>query len=175
MKNVTLKNTIVKADKKFDPFEQENLFYEYNLKINEAEINQVLFLVKDVNTKDQKTTYENLNILNFPVLKKLKKQITDILDKHKLLLTNSWAQLYNKENEHGIHNHYGSIYSGIIYLKGNNASPTYFYSNLLKNYVYNFKENTLLMFPSHLPHEVKKLEKDEQRLIISFNTQPWID
>ena len=161
-----------KKDKRtFDPFSYEHLFHEYVLEITEAEVNQVLLLTKDVNTKDQKTTYENLNVLNFPVLKKLKKQITDILDKHKLLLDNNWAQLYNKENEHGIHNHYGSIYSGIIYLKGVNCSPTYFYDSIFKYYVHNFKKNTLLMFPSIVPHEVKKLKTNEERLIISFNTR----
>jgi hypothetical protein len=27
------------------------------------------------------------------------------------------------------------------------------------------------MFPSHIPHEVKELKKDEERLIVSFNTE----
>jgi|TARA_S200002703_G_scaffold154288_1_gene156869 hypothetical protein len=156
---------------KFDPFEHEHLFYEYVLKITESEVNQVLLLTKDVNTRDQKTTFEYLNVLNFPVLRKLKKQITDILDKHKLLLDNNWAQLYNKENEHNIHTHYGSVYSGIIYLKGVNCSPTYFYDSLFNSYIHTFKKNTLLMFPSMIPHEVKKLKTNEERLIISFNTK----
>jgi len=156
--------------KQFDPFENVNQFYEYSLKINDSEINQVLFLTKDANTRDQKTTYKNLNVLNFPVLKNLKKQITDILDKHRLFLNDNWSQLYNKDNRHDVHNHYGSIYSGIIYLKGDNPSPTIFYNYLFESYIYNFKKNTLLMFPSHIAHEVKKLEKDEERLVISFNT-----
>jgi len=33
---------------KFDPFEYEHLFYEYELKINNDEINQILILVKDL-------------------------------------------------------------------------------------------------------------------------------
>ena len=54
-----------KKDKRtFDPFSYEHLFHEYVLEITEAEVNQVLLLTKDVNTKDQKTTYENLNVLN---------------------------------------------------------------------------------------------------------------
>jgi len=155
----------------FDPFAYQNLFYEYELKITDAEINQVLLLTKDVNTKDLKTTYNNLNLLNFPVLKNLKKQITDILDSHKLYLTNNWSQLYNRKNEHCIHNHPNSIYSGIIYLKGNNPSPTIFYDNNFNTYTYKVKKNILLLFPSHIPHEVKKLNKNEDRLIISFNTR----
>ena len=62
------------------------------------------------------------------------------------------------------------MYSGIIYLRGNNPSPTIFYDNVFNTYVYEFKKNTLLLFPSHTPHEVKQLNKNEDRLIISFNT-----
>ena len=169
MKKEILKNTIVKVGRSFDPFSHENLFHEYKLKITNSEINQVSILVKNVNTFNQKSTYAYLNVLNFPVLKKLKKQITDILDTHKLLLTNNWAQLYNKDSEHGVHNHHGSKYSGIIYLKGNNPSPTIFYNDFFEPYVHEFKKNTVLMFPSEMPHEVKRLNKDEERLIISFN------
>lgn len=168
MKKEVLKNTTVKADKTFDPFIHEHLFYEYSLKITDQEIDQILILLK--NSKEQFTTFEYLNVLNFPVLKNLRKQITDILDNHKLLLSNNWAQLYNKGNEHSIHNHYGSIYSGIIYLKGENPSPTIFYDKNFDDYFHHFKKNTLLLFPSMTPHEVKPLEKNEERLIISFNT-----
>ena len=171
MKNEASKNTIVKVDKRFDPFEYEHLFYEYKLKINDEEVNQVLLLTKDANTKDQKTTFESLNILNFPILKNLRKQITDILDRHRLLLSNNWSQLYNKTSKHSIHNHPNSVYSGILYLKGNDASPTIFYGHEYEPYYHQFKMNTLLMFPSHIPHEVKELKKDEERLVISFNTR----
>ncbi len=88
-----------------------------------------------------------------------------------MFLTNNWSQLYNNKNKHTIHNHYGSIYSGIIYLKGINASPTIFYGKNFLSYYHKFEKNTLLMFPSMIPHEVKPLEKDEERLIISFNSE----
>ena len=170
MRNVILKNITDKVDKKFDPFEFENLFYEYKLKITNQEINQILLLLKNLKSHEQLTTYKYLNVLNFPILKNLKKQITDILDNHKLLLTNNWAQLYNNGHGHGVHNHYGSIYSGIIYIKGNKPSPTIFYSKNFDRYFHKFKKNTLLMFPSMIPHEVRPLEKDEERLVTSFNT-----
>ena len=156
--------------KKFDPFLYEHLFYEYKVKITTDEINQALILLKNINTNNQKTTFDYLNILNFPIFKKFKKQITDILDKHNLVLTNNWAQLYNSNNKHIIHTHYGSVYSGIIYINGLKPSPTIFYDSLFNMYNHKFKKNTLLMFPSMTPHEVKSLKTDEQRLIISFNT-----
>ena len=152
----------------FDPFKYQNCFHTYKLKIKAEEINQVLILVKNLNTGNQKTTYNYLNVLNFPLLKKLKKQITDILDKHSLLLTDNWAQLYNKKNSHGVHTHGGSVYSGIFYIQG--SSPTIFYDRDYESYVKKFIKNELLLFPSWIPHEVKPLEINEQRLIISFNT-----
>lgn len=156
---------------KFDPFYYENLFYTYELNITEAEINQVLLLVKDDDTKEMKTTYNRLNVLNFPLLNNLKKQVTNILDKQKLLLTDNWAQLYNINHEHGIHSHTNSYYSGIIYIKGNKTNPTIFYSKTFNKYLHEFKENTMLLFPSYIPHEVKQLTKNEKRLVISFNTK----
>ena len=154
----------------FDPFKYQNFFYKYKLKINTEEINQILYLVKTIksNAGDLKTTYNYLNILNFPLLNKLKKQITDLLDKHELLLTNNWAQLYNKKNGHGVHNHVESSYSGIFYIQG--SSPTLFYDREYGCYIKKFVKNELLLFPSWIPHEVKPLEFNEERLIISFNT-----
>jgi hypothetical protein len=164
---------VVEVDKKFDPFEHENLFYQYRVKITNDEINQILLLLKNKNLTytEQPTTYKYLNILNFPLLKNLRKQVISILNNHGLLLENNWAQLYNKNNYHSLHNHYQSIYSGIIYLSGKNCSPTVFYGGFkLKKYLHDFKKNTLLMFPSMIPHEVQSLKKNEERLIISFNT-----
>ena len=152
----------------FDPFDYQNLFYKYKLNITEAEINQVLLLLKKDNLMEMKTTYSKLNVLNFPLLKQLKKQITDILDKHKLLLTNNWAQLYNKKDNHSIHTHVGSTYSGIFYIQG--LSSTIFYDRDYRTYIKKLVKNELLLFPSYIPHEVKPLEFNEQRLVISFNT-----
>ena len=158
---------------KFDPFYYEHLFYEYKLKITTEEINQILILLKNKksNYQEQATTFDYLNVLNFPILKKLKKQITSILDNHKLLLLNNWAQLYNEGNLHNIHIHEGSVYSGIIYMNGLDPSPTIFYDSSFKKYEHNFKKNTLIMFPSSIPHEVETLKKNQGRLVISFNTQ----
>ena len=157
--------------KKFDPFEYQNVFYEYDLKVSDEEIKQVYILTKDSMAKsDQKTTYYSLNILNFPLLKNLRKQVIDILDEYKLNLSNNWSQLYNKYSKHGVHIHENSIYSGIIYLQPKEASPTIFYDKSYKEYFYKFKKNKMLLFPSHIPHAVDSLQKDEERLIISFNT-----
>ena len=54
---------------------------------------------------------------------------------------------------------------------GKKASPTIFYDRYYQTYCHEFKNNKLLMFPSDIPHEVKKLNNNEDRLIISFNTK----
>tara|TARA_R100000544_G_scaffold8599_1_gene3473 strand:+ start:342 stop:818 length:477 start_codon:yes stop_codon:yes gene_type:complete len=154
---------------KFDPFESKNSFYKYDIKISEEEINQILILVKSKNTPDQKTTFESLNVLNFPLLKNLREQVISILDEKKLILRNNWAQLYNTKSFHCVHTHSDSDYSGIIYVQG--KTPTVFYD---RNFNYphfeKFEINKMLLFPSWIPHEVRPLQSDEDRLIISFNT-----
>jgi len=153
----------------FDPFKKENSFYKYNLKISKEEINQILILTKSKNTLDQKTTYNSLNILNFPILKNLRKQVISILNKKNLILKNNWSQLYNSKNLHCIHTHRKSDYSGIIYIQG--KTPTVFYSRNYLAHFEKFENNKMILFPSWIPHEVRPLQSDENRLIISFNTE----
>ena len=145
----------------FYPFSK---FYKYKLNVTNDEKNQVKIIMKD-----KFTTYNQLNILNVPTLKDLRKQITDILDKHGLLLNNNFAQRYNKLDYHGVHIHPNSRYSGILYLSSE-GTPTVFYDQWFESYEQPVEENTLLLFPSYIPHEVRFLTEDEDRLVISFNT-----
>lgn len=153
----------------FDPFKKHNSFYKYKIKITKSEINQILLLVQSRKTKAQKTTYQYLNILNFPVLKNLREQVISILTRKKLILQNNWAQLYNSQDYHGVHMHPGSEYSGIIYIEG--KTPTTFYNRNYYKHEEPFEKNTLILFPSLIPHEVRPLQSDENRLIISFNSR----
>jgi len=157
--------------KSFDPFDYQNFFHEYKIKSTKDEINQIIFLLKsNKDYEEQKTTFNNLNVLNFPILKNLRSQVIKILELHNLLLGDNWAQLYNKFNKHSIHTHPYSDYSGIIYLNPDKPSPTIFYDNFFKKYYYQGAKDIMLLFPSHIPHEVESLNKNEERLIISFNS-----
>ena len=165
----------------FDPFIYQNIFHEYELNITQGEIDLVYMLLKDLSVNNLqhgdsnvKTSYKDIDILDTPGLSNLKKQITDILKTHNLRLNNNWGQLYNKDNEHKVHNHPFSTCSGIIYLDPNEASPTIFYDRDFKTYVHAFKKNQLLLFPSYIPHEVSRLNSNEKRLVISFNTDERI-
>ena len=174
-----------------NPF--NDLFYEYNLNIKKEEIDQIKLLLLQhekliINKDNQLNTYHPINnlrtnILNFPILKELKKQIIDILNLHKLFLGNSWAQIYKKKQKHKKHTHSNSAYSGIIYVDGDkNSGKTIFYHPLrdrLVDYDINFVEifkpefkiNKLILFPSFIAHEVLEEKKNSGRTIISFNTR----
>ena len=175
-----------------NPF--NDLFYEYNLNIKKEEVDQIKLLLLQhekliINNNTQLNTYHSINnlrtnILNFPILKELKKQIIDILDRHNLLLRNSWTQVYKKNNKHSKHSHTDSAYSGIIYVDGNvNSGQTIFYhplrDRIIADYDVNFKEifkpefiiNKLILFPSYIVHEVLEEKEDFNRTIISFNTK----
>ena len=174
-----------------NPF--NDLFYEYNLNIEKEEIDQIKLLLLQykkliINNDTQLNTYHPINnlrtnILNFPILKKLKNQIINILDNHTLFLSNSWAQIYKKNQKHIKHTHANSAYSGIIYVDGDkNSGQTIFYHplrdrlleydiNFIEIFKPEFKINKFILFPSYIVHEVLEEKEDSNRTIISFNTK----
>ena len=166
---------------RYNPF--EDYFYKYRINITKKEIQQLLLFFKNNKNKaKQETTYNQINILNLPLLKNIKNQILLILDKHSLFLDNNWAQLYRKGDKHGIHQHGGSSYSGVLYVSGDGKDGTVFHHPIskiiessnkkLKTVVMEkFEPGVLILFPSYIPHEVLEQEKDNNRLIISFNTK----
>lgn len=166
------------ANRSFDPFIYQNVFHEYMLEVKQKEIDTVFALLENSSILKEleydlgkKTLYGSKNVLDIPELINLKNQVVDILKVHNLILTNNWAQLYNRNNQHTVHNHPDSVWSGIIYLNPSKASPTIFYDREFKNYTHAFKKNQLLLFPSYIPHEVPNIDEDENRLIISLNTK----
>lgn len=87
-----------------------------------------------------------------------------------------WLQSYNYNDYFDVHNHGTSGTSGIIYL--DNIGGTVFVNPNFKNqhkYIRYFNksdENTLITFPSYLPHYVPThLQKDKKRNVISFNSK----
>jgi len=170
--------------KKFWPFEDS--FYKTKVYISEDEKKQIkLFLNNCKNSMDpeQTTTFEKINILNLPILKNLKKQITDILDSLDLLLAANWAQQYKKGNEHSLHSHLESVYSGVLYVdQSRETQGTVFVhpkGDVVKlstnrfRYLFksNFEPSVLILFPSHITHFVKHEKEDNGRIVISFNTR----
>lgn len=157
---------------KYWPFQN---FYKTTLDIHENEKKQIKYLMynfKETYDKNQISTYQNINILNLPILKNLKKQITDILDTFDLYLGDNWCQLYLKNQKHEPHIHNQSVYSGILYIDSEGTDGTNFidsYSGIV--FQEKFVKNTLILFPSNIIHYVNNQDKDNKRLIISFNTK----
>ena len=77
-----------KTLERYNPF--EDYFYKYRINITKKEIQQLLLFFKNNKNKaKQETTYNQINILNLPLLKNIKNQILLILDKHSLFLDNN--------------------------------------------------------------------------------------
>jgi len=161
-----------KEAKQYWPFEN---FIKIKLNISETEKQQIKVMLqhfKDSNDPDQVSTFKVIDILGLPLLNNLRKQITEVLDKISLSLTNSWAQLYKKGDAHEPHIHPESEYSGVIYIDGKGEDGTSFidtYSG--KIHKEKFDLDTLILFPSKIIHFVNTQKKDDGRIIISFNTE----
>ena len=102
----------------------------------------------------------------------------------KIALTQSWANKSAKNEKHHGHIHPNSFISGIIYLTSHsNCGFTFFdaidmwknnllFSNKMKRRLISPKAGNVLIFPSELFHGVTKIDDDEERYTISFNSFP---
>lgn len=154
------------------PFQK---FIKTKLQISQEEKEQIkimLYNFKNTTDPDQITTYQIIDFLNLPILKKIKEQIENILNPLSLSIINSWGQLYRQSHFHEPHIHPASIYSGVIYVDGQGQDGTIFldtYSGA--TYCEKFEKDTLILFPSRIVHFVKSQKEDNGRIVISFNTE----
>jgi len=105
-----------------------------------------------------------------------------------LRVTQSWLN-YSKPGEwHHKHAHPNSFVSGVLYMKAvKDSDKIYFYGDEYKtidlpteNYnLYNSKSwwlpvetGNLMLFPSSLTHSVEKVQADQTRVSLAFNTFP---
>ena len=173
---------------KFYPF--NDWFFKAKCEVSEQEKEQIKAYLEGVNScfevknNQPLTSYTQPNILDFPVMKNLREKIISILDPMKLTLDNSWVQSYVESKGHNPHTHFGSVYSGIIYVVGK-ENPTMFLHPLggnvgcskrfNSNYKHPIEENTLLLFPSFFTHYVEKHTFKSKRIVRSFNTLDKVD
>ena len=98
-----------------------------------------------------------------------------------------WAVINKREDFNVVHTHPNCYLSAAYYVKApkncgkfqvenpniakRNAYPEVAKRNELNSQVVGIEisEGDLLLFPSYLPHKVKKNESDEDRIVISFN------
>ena len=109
-------------------------------------------------------------------------------------LKNSWIMKHEKGDYAEKHYHINSVLSGILYIEGDESSgdivfrknmgyQTLFPGNLAfdtsefnvlnaDNWQFTPKKNLLLIFPSHLEHEVEPSKSNNARYCIAFNLFP---
>lgn len=127
--------------------------------------------------------------------------IRDILNKisddrggHKLDFANAWANINGKGNYNAAHTHPYSFLSGVYYPKvpDDDVAPiTFLRSREVLDYAYNEwidthnpinrdfwvqatitpSPGTLLIFPSHMMHEVTPSQSESERYSVAFNTK----
>lgn len=117
--------------------------------------------------------------------------ILGVSSKIKPILTCSWMLIGYPGAVTGNHLHQNSVFSGIFYIKSSETSgdlvlsqpsfiPTSFSTTIRpeienhnifnsKNFVYTPKDNDIVIFPSHVYHEVTKNNSEELRCAIAFN------
>ncbi len=99
-------------------------------------------------------------------------------------ITEMWANVTKKGENHKVHTHQNNIYSGVIYLESGSSirfldprpaanvlSPEMKEYNSENSNICGFPstENTMLLFPSWLQHYVPRNVSSERRTSISFN------
>ena len=75
-----------------------------------------------------------------------------------------WTNFACKGDDNPSHNHAGFL-SGVIYYQNHNH-PTYFNDY---NCAYEGKNETMIMFPSHVYHHVKEQTSSKERITLAFN------
>ena len=105
-------------------------------------------------------------------------------------MTQSWVNFNKKGMFHLNHTHYNSIISGVFYVSGGNCPITFNHSSMPRfgmggGFEFKYKDYNLhnsqswwldnengkvVIFPSHLQHNVEQNIHDETRISLSFNT-----
>lgn len=109
-------------------------------------------------------------------------------EKFKLGITQSWLNYTNPSEYHHRHTHSNSMVSGVLYINASKETDKIFFYNFrndawnISSENYNpfnspswwFTVNTgdLILFPSYLPHMVERVQGDDVRVSLAFNTFP---
>jgi len=158
--------------------------------------------VKNLETTKNEGNVNSVNtyILNEPELKdinefletKVKEYFLETYipkDDFDLAITQSWSNVTKKDEYHHKHSHANSLISGVFYVQADeNKDKIHFFKeqiNTLDVYSENFNEwnaqswwfpvktGQLFLFPSRLHHMVERLDHDQERISIAFNTFPY--
>tara|TARA_B100000965_G_C19427673_1_gene685030 strand:+ start:130 stop:933 length:804 start_codon:yes stop_codon:yes gene_type:complete len=138
---------------------------------------------------------DNTFVLNRPELERIRSWIETKIQifrksilgyKNNLIITQSWVNKNNKNEQHHLHSHPNSIVSGVWYpYIHDKLPPIEFHDNREREvqperetfnifnsgaFMLPMKMGELILFPSNLKHSVPTNIFDEERISLSFNT-----
>ena len=129
--------------------------------------------------------YKNANGTHFTVdhliflkeFEPLIKYITKILNNKDLILTDIWGNISPPFTQDYIHHHKitNQTISGVLYLNTPPNSGNIVFTNpynINQKQNYKPKQNSLIFFPSYLPHFVEINKSQENRISIAFDFSP---
>lgn len=173
----------------------------YHSRFNIDEVSAELKIIEDLDlvSAEKNQVSENTDILNNTNLKNLK-QVSEhhlknfisnvIYCKQEFYIINSWIAVSKPGQEHTVHYHPNSIFSGVLYLQSSQKSGTinfYWKSPMKKEYGFNYdyyqnnlfnaeswsfqpESGDIVIFPSWLRHSVTRNESSDPRIVLGFNT-----
>lgn len=172
--------------------------FNLNRPLTEKETNFIFDLPRMKNSHN--TISVEKFILDFPEMSSLKDFFCRSINEYlttvvcpkniiQLPITQSWANYSAPSQKHHPHNHRNSYISGVFYVQTNLTDSITFIKNVnhilhipVKDGCFNeynsesWKLPTptgrLIIFPSHIDHEVPPVEGDVERVSIAFNTFP---
>jgi uncharacterized protein (TIGR02466 family) len=181
-------------------YETFNLFpkiiFIHNLKFNK----NIMKKIDKINFRKIATSSrsESNYILENKIFKDLKEKIMkqfyiyahDILKykNNKFKITTSWFTKTLEGEDSVMHNHRNCMFSGVLYLKGEDnkikiqfwnpytanfyVAPTEY--NLLnsEHQMFKFPKNTLIFFPSEMYHKIETYKSKQERISLAFNIIP---
>jgi hypothetical protein len=121
------------------------------------------------NLKAIRSTYhiwEETEVLNL-LLDKIIDTISELL-KYDCKLANAWSAIYQKGHYADKHDHKPTFLSFVYYLKSPNEKTPLVFDN---NFSITPKDDTLIIFPSHLKHSVPIHEDKEDRICVAGNLE----
>lgn len=168
-------------------------------RVNEREKNCINSILTSTHTNERLILSSDVYVLKNLALENIFKLCQKHLDiytkevlriKQDFYITNSWITAKNKGQGHHRHNHQNCIFSGAFYANATESmgaltfynkqgylSDFNFTYSYIDHNIYNssswqlsVKTGTLIIFPSHLEHDVTKNTEDDTRIVIGFNS-----
>ena len=138
---------------------------------------------------DGHSEVNEFNLLSMKVTEEVQDLGNYLGSSHKFVLKNAWYNLYNKNNFQEYHVHSPCLFSAIYFCKiPKGSSPVTFFDfsrqakalpsisyspdenpMFIDSFIGGSEENSLIIFRSHIPHNVRFGDNDDDRITFSFN------